>query len=48
MTVTELIKILKDIEQFSGDCRVVVNDVDIAMVYVKVNDKGEEVVGISC
>lgn len=47
MTVTELIRILKDIEQFSGDCRVVVNDVDIAMVYVKGNDE-EEVVEISC
>lgn len=47
MTVTELIRILKDIEQTSGDCRVVINDVDIAIVYVKGNDE-EEVVEISC
>ena len=47
MTVTELIRILKDIEQTSGDCKVVVNDADIAIVYVKGNDE-EEVVEISC
>lgn len=47
MTVTELIKNLKELELLSGDCRVVVNDVDIAMVYVKGNDD-EEVVEISC
>lgn len=48
MTVTDLIKILKDIEQSSGDLRVVIDDKDIAMVYVKVNNDEEEVVGISC
>ena len=48
MTVTELIRILKDIEQFSGDCKVVINGADIAIVYVKMNDDDEEVVEISC
>lgn len=47
MTVTELIRILKDIEQSSGDRRVFVNGADIAIVYVKVNDDEEEVVDIS-
>ena len=48
MTVKELIRILKDIEQSTGDCKVVVNDADIAIVYVKMNDDDEEVVDISC
>lgn len=47
MTVTELIKILKDIEQSSGDCKVVVNGADVAIVYVKLDDDEEEVVEIS-
>lgn len=48
MKVKELIKILKDIEQTSGDCRIVIDDKDIAMVYVKVNNDEEDVVEISC
>lgn len=44
MTVTELIRILKDIEQSSGDCKVIINGNDVVMVQVIGNGEGEEAV----
>lgn len=41
MTVTELIKNLKELEQ---SCKVVINGNDVVMVQVIGNDEGEEVV----
>lgn len=44
MTVTELIKNLKELEQLSGDCKVIINGNDVVMAQVIGNDEGEEVV----
>lgn len=44
MTVTELIKNLKELELLSGDSRVVINGNDVVMAQVIGNDEGEEVV----